>query len=102
MQLDDQQSELLFRLVQSQGTGVIHLPYTPEFENLCALILNRPPSTDEKHDIWERVVQLQGRAPEPDAPMIPPDPQAPGSPPAVIIPPPSFSPVIHFVSSRDS
>jgi hypothetical protein len=61
MSVDDQRDALLSRL--PQGADVIHLPYTGAFENLCAELLGRPASTDEKHDIWEALLRRQVSSP---------------------------------------
>jgi hypothetical protein len=95
MQPYDQQADLLFRLVQSQGAGVIHLPYTAEFEELCAALLGRQPSTEEKHEIWERAIAIQRRdadTPEAAAPPPQPEPAPASSAEAAVLP--SFSPEV--------
>ena len=61
MQRKDEQSELLFQLLQKEGTDVIHLPYTPAFENVCSA-LSKKPSIEDKHKLWERVLELQSHS----------------------------------------
>lgn len=70
MQPKDEQSQLLFQLLQKEGADVIHLPYTPAFENVCSA-LNKKPSTEDKHEVWERVLELQSRSQAEDPPTVP-------------------------------
>lgn len=75
MQPGDEKSELLFRLLQKEGTDVIHLPYTPAFENVCSA-LSQEPSIEDKHKIWEQVLQLRSSAQAAESSVAPAAPQA--------------------------
>lgn len=70
MKRDGDPNQLLLELVRSQGPGVIHLPYTQKFHELCSSI-KQSPSIEDMHEIWERVVRLQAQPSSP-APSSPP------------------------------
>jgi hypothetical protein len=63
----EKQTQLLFELLEKEGPDVTHLPYTPAFENLCGA-LSKQPSIQEKHKIWERILELGSNPEEEKAP----------------------------------
>jgi hypothetical protein len=70
MRRKDKQNELLFQFLQKEGPDVIHLPYTPAFENVCSA-LSQEPSIEDKHKVWERILELQSRSQVEQTPAVP-------------------------------
>lgn len=83
MTLQPDPNQMLLELARSEGPGVVHLPYSPEFEKICREI--RPsPSTRDKHAIWERLLELQAAStsgPERQDAASPPEPTVDGTRP---------------------
>src|SRR4051794_10848942 len=82
MQPLDQQDDLVRGLVERRGVGVIHLPYTPEFEAMCFEAVGRTPSDGERHALWERILELRARPQTISHPNAAPPVQAPPVPAA--------------------
>jgi hypothetical protein len=53
------QEQLLFDLVGSESTQVIHLPYTEAFEKACVSEFGRNVSIGQKHEFWEQLLQVK-------------------------------------------
>jgi len=53
---------MLIELARDEGPDVIHLAYSPQFEKVCGK-LKPSPSTQDKHAIWEQLLQLQSTVP---------------------------------------
>jgi hypothetical protein len=53
------QEELLFDLVGKETGQVIHLPYTEAFERACANQFGLNASIEQKHDFWERLLEVK-------------------------------------------
>jgi hypothetical protein len=89
-------SQLLFELARTEGPDVAHLAYSPEFEALCRQI-NPNATTQEKHALWERLLELNstpdGRDTDvaPDRPSLAPS-AAPSPPIAAVQPSPKLQP----------
>jgi len=60
------QQQMLLEFVRTEGPGVIHAPYTPEFEALCAKV-DGTSSIESKHAIWEQVIRISARPEVPPA-----------------------------------
>src|SRR4051812_33146186 len=52
--------QMLLDLARSEGPGVVHLPYSREFEAVCQKI-KPAATTDDKHHIWEELLDLGGK-----------------------------------------
>lgn len=52
------QTRILVDLVRNEGPGVVHLPYSPEFEAVCQQI-SPAATTEDKHRIWEELLVLR-------------------------------------------
>jgi hypothetical protein len=65
-------SEMLLELTRNEGPDVVHLAYSPEFEKVCRTITPSP-STQDKHVIWKRLLDLQSttNSPPPEPPALP-------------------------------
>jgi uncharacterized protein DUF3800 len=50
--------QMLLDLARSEGPGVVHLPYSSEFELVCQQI-NPGATTEDKHRIWEKLLDLR-------------------------------------------
>lgn len=50
-------NQMLLDLAENEGPDIVHLPYTPEFEALCKRF-NPKATLEEKHQIWEKVLQF--------------------------------------------
>ncbi|HEV7998458.1 MAG TPA: hypothetical protein VGP63_01180 [Planctomycetaceae bacterium] len=83
-------NQLLLDLAQKEGPGVVHLPYTPEFEAVCQQ-LNPAATLEDKHRFWETLLVEVDTLPTggasstqvPPATIPKPEPAAlPTSPPA--------------------
>lgn len=86
--------QMLLNLVRNEGPGVVHLPYTPEFEAVCQRF-NPAATIDEKHDIWEKLLGLSeatppmvDAAPTTAATSVAPHQPKPPSPQSTSPPPP--------------
>jgi hypothetical protein len=55
--------QMLLDLARRDGPDVVHLPYTSEFEAVCQRI-NPEATTDQKHRIWETLLELREVAPQ--------------------------------------
>ncbi len=51
-------NQMLLELARNEGPDLVHLPYSPEFEALCRH-LKPTATTQDKHAIWERLLELQ-------------------------------------------
>src|SRR3954451_25050587 len=87
-------NQMLLNLARNEGQDVVHLPYTPEFESVCQRI-NPAATTEDKHRIWEKLLDLREVSPAPGeaavpaqwAPIIVPQPEPSAmraKPPALI------------------
>lgn len=59
-------NQMLIELARNEGPDVVHLPYSREFEALCSQIKPRA-TTQDKHKIWERLLELGASEDEPAA-----------------------------------
>jgi hypothetical protein len=59
-------NQMLMELARNEGPDVLHLPYSREFEALCGQIKPRA-TTQDKHKIWERLLELGASEDEPAA-----------------------------------
>jgi hypothetical protein len=84
--------QMLLDLARNEGSDVVHLPYSSEFEAVCQKI-NPTATTEDKHRIWEQLLVLGDQDTSfanpalatpifsvPRAPSFAPEPPA-GSPP---------------------
>src|SRR5690606_4972413 len=72
-------NQLLLELARRDGSDVVHLAYSPDFERICSAI-KPSPTIDDKHAIWERLLELNATATEGPGEVIATPPPAPVEP----------------------
>ena len=75
-------NQMLLDLARNEGPDVVHLPYTPEFEAVCQQI-NPAATTEDKHRIWEELLDLEESTTRKPKQLSPPQ----AAPPVIVLRP---------------
>jgi hypothetical protein len=65
MRKNRDQNQLLLELARNEGSSILHLPYSSEFEAVCQQIYPTA-STEDKHRLWEEFVEKSNELKEDD------------------------------------